>query len=79
MEEKVQQDDRHAPDVAFSELSEDSFPFTIKFFRKDNDELVLTEVVTRPGAIVIPPLAKQLGVAVYITVSYPDGHIVVAG
>jgi hypothetical protein len=74
-----QENDRHAPDVEFYDLPEDSFPFSIKFFRKDTDELLLTEVVTSPGAIVIPPLAKQLGVEIYVTVEYPDGQVVVAG
>lgn len=78
MEEEGGQDHRHAPDVAFYDLPEDSFPFSIKFFRKDTDELLLTQVCTGPGALVIPPLGKQLGVEVYVTVEYPDGQIVVS-
>jgi hypothetical protein len=39
--------------------------------------VVWSEVVTGPGALVVPPLASQFGESVWIRVKWPDGRVTV--
>lgn len=62
--------------IAFHDLSPESFPFTIEFFRVDTLEVVHTIEVLGPGAVHVPPLANQLGVRVGVRMHFADGHSV---
>lgn len=47
--------------IAFHDLPEDSFPFTIVFVAERTGETVHTIRVTGPGAIAVPALATKHG------------------
>jgi hypothetical protein len=54
--------------VAFHELGATDFPFVIEFFREDNGEVVHRIVVTGPGGIKVPALAKRFGVGIGVRI-----------
>lgn len=64
--------------TAFSVLKRSDLPVTFRAFRTDNDEQVWEEQITEAAdfaQIRIPPLAKEHGSPVRMTIEYGDGRI----
>lgn len=58
---------------AFHNLGPEAFPFTIEFLRADNGAVVHRIEVTGPGAVDVPPLAREHGVEIGVRI-VKDGH-----
>ncbi len=54
--------------VAWHDLPAAQFPFTVLFLRGDTEEVVHRIEVTGPGAVEVPPLGAQLGVAITVQI-----------
>jgi hypothetical protein len=52
-----------------------AYPLTIIALRSDNRAEVWRHHLMSPGAVYIPPLAKQHGVKVIIRIEYADGTV----
>lgn len=63
--------------VAFHNLPESAFPFTVEFFNAGK-EVVHTIVVDGPGGFVVPGLAQEHGHCT-VKITYADGMIVTDG
>lgn len=61
--------------VIYRRLDAGSFPFTIEALDSRDGSIVWSCVVTGPGAIDIPPLAKRIGAPVHTRIVWPDGEI----
>ena len=64
--------------VAFVDLPQSYFPFTIEYLDPDTDEVKYTATVDGPGAMDVPS-SKSLGLReVKVRVTYADGHVATA-
>jgi hypothetical protein len=67
--------ERGALPIARHDIPAEAYPFTIVAFRSDNGAEVWRREVIGPGAVYMPPLAKQAGCRVVIEVRWPDGRV----
>jgi hypothetical protein len=79
----ISDEDLHAP-VAFADLPESSFPFTVEALHPKTNQVVWSTVVAKPEpgqkiALHIPPLRRQLGHSVKFRAVWPDGTITTMG
>ena len=59
----------------FHDFPASAFPITFRAFRVSDDEQVWEDKMPEPGALLVPPLAKEEG-EVWIEVEYGDGVVV---
>jgi hypothetical protein len=62
---------------SFHDLPASAYPMRMVAWRADNYEIVWRETVREPGAVQIPPLAKQHGVAIGVAIFYADGGMAI--
>lgn len=65
--------------VAAHDIPRESYPFTIQFFRADNDEELVDEridVEMGPVVIQIPGLMEKYGIETWCRVTYGDGTVI---
>jgi hypothetical protein len=58
--------------AAFHDLAASAFPLTLRAYRVDTDELVWEVRIDGPAAVEVPPLKRQLGVAVRMEIETAD-------
>lgn len=66
-------------ELVYHKLPRHWFPVKLEILRTDNDEVVYEETVEAPETITmlhIPPLGRELGVPVWVRVTYGDGKVV---
>lgn len=63
--------------TARHDLPASMYPFTIEALNAETAEVVWKHVVTGPGSVYVPPLARDFGHPIAIRVTWADGNVMV--